>query len=108
MYKFRIRTSDDRKHFSRLYSLNNSYHRLINITQDAQESAQGFLFMAAELKESQMFGPVEFWVNTKSFEISKSRTDEDLIDKINVASSYKWYRQQKWQCGEEVKVNEVN
>ncbi|GLD68381.1 uncharacterized protein AKAME5_001969400 [Lates japonicus] len=112
------------------------YHRLINITQESNESPQNFLFRAIELKErllasSRELGADEQYspeliqkkflraVGTglisdnvkyqiKSYLDDLAVTDDVLITKTNEAASLEWERQQKFKkSSREPKVREI-
>lgn len=112
------------------------YHRLINITQDSNESPQNFLFRAIELKERLLaasrepgsegdYGPELIQkkflraVGTglindnvkhqlKNFLDDLTVTDDVLIAKTNEAASIEWERQQKFRRNnKDLKVREV-
>ncbi|XP_043970233.1 v-maf avian musculoaponeurotic fibrosarcoma oncogene homolog Gb isoform X1 [Gambusia affinis] len=112
------------------------YHRLINITQDSNESPQNFLFRAIELKERLLaasrepgseedYGPELIQkkflraVGTglindnvkhqlKNFLDDLTVADDVLIAKTNEAASIEWERQQKFRRNnKDLKVREV-
>ncbi|KAK7879352.1 hypothetical protein WMY93_033866 [Mugilogobius chulae] len=92
------------------------YHRLINVTQEHNESPQNFLFRAIELKErlfasSREPGAEEQYsaeLIQKKFLRAVAVTDDVLIAKINEAASLEWERQQKFRKhSKEPRIREI-